>query len=60
MENFFRKVLFCDSEPVCITVAGRYSFVIKIQCGDLLQGGIALCSGASVENCCRKVLFCDL
>ena len=41
------------------TVPGRYGFVMQSQCGELLQEGIVLCCRASVENCCRKVLFCD-
>ena len=36
------KVLFCDREPVCITVAGRYWSVIGSQCGELFQEGIGL------------------
>ena len=43
MENFCRKVLVCDREPVWRSVAGRYCFVI----------------GACMENCCRKLLFFD-
>ena len=59
MENCCRKVLFCDMDPVWRTVAGRYCFVIRSQCGEQLQEVIVLLCGASVENCCRKVLFCD-
>ena len=55
MENYCRMVLFCDLEPVCRTVAGRYfcdaepvwrtvagwyCFVMWSQCGELLQEGI--------------------
>ena len=30
------------------------------KCGELLQEGIVLRFGASVEKCLRKVLFCDV
>ena len=60
MENCCRKVCFCDSELVCRTFAGRYSFVIRSQCGEHLQKGIVLLCVASVENCYKKVLFCDV
>ena len=73
MDNCCRKVLSCDmelvsrtvasrycffdTEPVWRTVDGRYWFVIRSQCGELLQEGIVLCCGASVENCSKKVCF---
>ena len=59
MENCCRKVLFCDVEPVWRTDAGRYFFVMRSQCGELLQEGIVLSCRASVKNCCLKVLFWD-
>ena len=68
------KVLFCDVEGVWRIFAGRNYFVMQIQCGELLlkvcivmrsqcgellQECIDLRFGASMENCFRKVLFCD-
>ena len=34
--------------------------MIWIQCKELMQEGIVLLYGSSVENCCREVLFCDI
>ena len=42
MENIFRKVLFCDTEPVLRTLEGRYGFVIQIHCGELFSEVIVL------------------
>ena len=50
----------CDVEQVWRTVAGRYSFVRPSMCGELLKEVIVLSYRACLENCCRKVLFCDL
>ena len=59
MENWCRKVLFCDTEPLWRPVPGMYCFVIVSQCGELLQVGIVLCLKANVENSCWRVLICD-
>ena len=50
MENSCRKLLFCDGETVWKTVAGMYSFVVRSQCGELLQEGIVLRFRVSVDN----------
>ena len=42
------------------TVAESYCFVRWSLCGELLQEVIDLTFGASVENCLRNVLFCDV
>ena len=72
MEKFCRRVLFCDLEPVLRTVAGRYGFVIRGQCQELLQVGIVFdtepvwrtVSGrycflmrSSVENCVAETVW---
>ena len=60
MENCFRKVLFCDTDPVWRTVVESYCFVMRSQCGEQLQECIVLLYGASVDKIFRKVLFCDM
>ena len=50
--------MFCDAEPEWSTVAERYNFVMWSQCGELLQEGMVLWYGDSVENYCKKVWFC--
>ena len=51
METCCKKFLFCDTDPVWRTVAGRYCFVIQSQCLDLLQEGI----GCDMEPVWRSV-----
>ena len=60
MENYCRKVLFCDAEPVWRPVAGRYCYLMRSQGEELLKEDIVLLCGSSLENCCRKILFCDV
>ena len=49
MENCCRKILFCDAEPVWRIVAGRYCFVMRCQCGELLQADI-VCDSLPVRR----------
>ena len=53
------KVLFCDVEGVWRIFAGRNSFVMQIQCGELLLE-VCIVMWTQVENCCRKIFFCDV
>ena len=55
MEDSCRKVLFCDVELVWRMVAEPYCFMICSYCREVLQKGIVLCGGASVEKSCRKL-----